>query len=204
MEDAERNTLLLNEWISISKRIDSIDARIWQGAGILLVISIGGFSLIGRNPSNTWFDLSVVALAAVISIAVLIVWLQVFSRWIFIQGNLGYRAREIEDILDLRYNRYSRLIEYWDKTEGTKADLLNLKEHYNQDYINLEKFYRFQSKKKLGHTTIRAALRSLTYILIFLWVAVLIAHVSAFFLLDNSEIDKSTDNSTVYNLILSE
>ena len=84
MEVPERAALLLNEWTSISKRIDSIDARIWQGAGILLIISIGGFSLISWNPSDTWFDLSVVALAAIISIAVLIVWLHVFNRWIFI------------------------------------------------------------------------------------------------------------------------
>ncbi|MBE9501661.1 MAG: hypothetical protein KAX23_04970 [Dehalococcoidia bacterium] len=67
------------------KRIESIDARLWQGAGILLVISIGGIALLGWTPPKTKADFLSAMAAGVFSILVLVVWWYIFHRWIHLQ-----------------------------------------------------------------------------------------------------------------------
>lgn len=64
----------LREWEVIMRRIESIDARLWQGAGILLVISIGGISLLRWNPPTTLADLVFALVAGLVSVAILVAW----------------------------------------------------------------------------------------------------------------------------------
>ena len=102
----------LREWEAIMRRIESIDARLWQGAGILLVLAIGGMSLLGWNPPNSLADLVVVFVTGLLSISILVVWWFIFHRWIYLQGLYVYRAREIEQLFDLRFNTYAYILEY--------------------------------------------------------------------------------------------
>jgi ABC-type uncharacterized transport system fused permease/ATPase subunit len=116
MEEAQRNTILQSEWATMNQRIDNIDARIWQGAGILLVLSIGGFSFINWNlPLSLMGVLSVIIISivsfggfsfinwnlplslmgvlsviiiSIVSLVILYIWLHVFHRWIYIQAIL--------------------------------------------------------------------------------------------------------------------
>jgi len=172
IEDSSKKTMLLNEWTTINQRIDNIDARIWQGAGILLVLSIGGFSFLGRDQSAQLTNFLSIIIISVFSLVILYIWLRVFNRWIYVQGMLGYRAREIEREMDfhIRFNWYARSIEYWEDKEDTKAFLCRLKENEPDAYNKLFKFYEDQKQKKLGRASIRTTLNWLTILLMAMWV----------------------------------
>ena len=178
------NDKWLHEWEAIMKRIESIDARLWQGAGILLVLSIGGISLLGWNTPNTLAGFIFALVAGFVSIAILVVWWFIFHRWIYLQGLYSYRAREIELRLDLRFNMYARLLEYW---ESDRPDISTskkqLKEKAQDDYSQLESFWNQQKMVRYGHFTIRTMLRWLTYILIIAWLLFVILHSIAYFFL---------------------
>ena len=179
MEES-RKSFLLSEWVTISQRMEHIDARIWQGAGILLVISIGGFSFFGWNPPKTLFDFIAGIVVAIISIIILLIWRKIYTRWIYFQSTFGHRAREIEQILDLRMNFYTRSIEYWETRPDTKAYLNDLREHDREAFNRLEDLYKKQSKNKVGRTKIRTSLGWLTWLLICLWVIVIITYTLVF------------------------
>lgn len=179
MEES-RKSFLLSEWVTISQRIEHIDARIWQGAGILLIISIGGFSFFGWNPPETLFDIIAGIVIAIISIIVLLIWRKVYNRWIYFQGTFGHRAREIEQILDLRMNMYAHSIEYWQTRPDTKAYLNDLREKDGEAFNGLKNFYDGQSKNKVGRTKIQTSLTWLTWLLICLWVIVIITYALVF------------------------
>jgi hypothetical protein len=172
----------LREWEAIMRRIESIDARIWQGAGVLLVLSIGGISLLGWNTPETWVDFAVVLFVGVISIAILVVWWFIFHRWIYIQRLSGYRAREIEEVLDIRYNRYAHLLEYWASNRPEIKETKKwLKEKEPDSYNQLESFWRQQKKVRFVHATIRRMLRWLTGILIITWILFVVWYAIAYF-----------------------
>ncbi len=175
MEESRRS-LLLSEWVAISQRIEHIDARIWQGAGILLIISIGGFSFFGWNPPKTVFDIIARIVVAIFSIIVLLIWRKVYNRWIYFQDIFGYRAREIEKILDLRMNLYAYSIEYWETEPDTKVYLDDLREKDGEAFNGLKNIYD-RSKNRAGRTKIHTALTWLTWLtwlLIGLWISVII------------------------------
>ena len=62
----------LREWEAIMRRIESIDARLWQGAGILIIVSIGGISLLGWDPIVTKGDFVFALGVGLFSILVLV------------------------------------------------------------------------------------------------------------------------------------
>jgi hypothetical protein len=171
----------LHEWEAISKRIESIDARLWQGAGILWVISIGGISILGWNPPKTIGDFTIVVIAGLVSLAILFVWWYIFHRWIYLQGVYSYRAREIEEKLDLWLNRYARLIEHWESEEAESLGKSELREKDRAAYDKLQRFNDEQAKKRFVHFTIRNALRALTIILAIGWLLFMALYGIAYF-----------------------
>lgn len=70
--DHDKNKVLLNEWTVINSTIASIDARMCQGTGILLVISIGSFSLINWHSSKSIIDPIAAIIISIVSLVVLI------------------------------------------------------------------------------------------------------------------------------------
>lgn len=177
------NERWLREWEAIMRRIESIDARLWQGAGILLVLSIGGISLLGWNTPKTLADFIFALIAGLVSIAILVVWWFIFHRWIYLQGLYSYRAREIEQRLDLRFNTYARLLEYWGSSAKPDISISKkqLKEKAPDDYSRLESFWGQQKKVRFAHFTIRTMLRWLTFILVIAWLLFVILHSIAYF-----------------------
>ena len=83
----------------------------------------------------------------------------------------SYRAREIEDKLDLRLNRYARLFEYWESKTTTDLGKSELKERDVSPYDRFQEFRKKHSKRPFSHITIQWSLRLLTAILIFTWIA---------------------------------
>jgi len=181
MVSPRRTENLLREWEAIMRRIESIDARIWQGAGILLVISIGGISLVGHNNHDTLADFLFVVFVGLVSIIILTVWWFIFHRWIHLQRLYSHRAREIENILDLRFNRYAFLLEYWKSSTATK-DKSKLEKGDAAAYKRLEEVWEKEQKKKhFGHMTIKTALEWLTCVLTGSWLACIIFYAILYF-----------------------
>lgn len=170
----------LREWTAIMNRIESIDARIWQGASILLVFSVGGISLLGWNPPISTGDFIIAACSGVFSILVLIVWWFIFHRWIHFQRIFAYRAREIEANLDLRTNRYIRLFEYW-KDEKVASDKKEFKKKFPEAFNRFEKFWESEHKRRINYRTIECSLKALTIILGVAWLAFILVHVVGFY-----------------------
>lgn len=173
----------LREWEAIMRRIESIDARLWQGAGILLVISIGGISLLGWNPPRTLADFVFALVAGLVSVAILVAWWFIFHRWIHLQRLYSYRAREIEQCLDLRFNTYARLLEYWESSAMPDISISKkrLKEKAPDAYSQLESFWDQQKKVRFVHARIRTMLRWLTIILVTAWLLFVILYSVAYF-----------------------
>lgn len=169
----------LREWEALMRRIESIDARLWQGAGILLILSIGGISLLGWNPPSSLADFVFALVTGLLSVAILAVWWFIFHRWIYIQGLCSYRAREIEQRFDLRFNIYAHLLEYWESSKRLK-DISTIKKRLNgkdpEAYSQLEIFWNQQEKRHYVHTRIRTLLCWLTGILIIAWVLFVILY----------------------------
>ncbi|GEM_PF-1532965 len=170
----------LREWEAIMNRIESIDARLWQGAGIILILSVGGISLLGWSPPISRADLVFAVVSGVFSILVLIVWWLIFHRWIYFQGIFSYRAREIEDELGLRLNRYARLFESREAKKMVDLYKQEFKEKNPDAYNRFKKFWESQHKKRFSHFTIRWSLRLLTIILGTAWVVFILVHVVGF------------------------
>jgi len=177
---SEISIRLLREWEAIMRRIESIDARLWQGAGILLAFSIGGISFVG------WHLLKAITapipgiFASVVAIAILSIWWFIFHRWIYLQSIYSHRAREIERSLDLWFNRYARLVEHWGAKdqESIKSEL---KQSNPVSYSELEHFWRTYSRRLVVHVTIRRSLGWLTIILLAAWAFLLIFSLLAYF-----------------------
>jgi len=177
----ETNSKWLREWEAISRRIESIDARLWQGAGILLVMSIGGILILGWNPPKTMVDFILVVVVGLVSFVILFVWWFIFHRWIYLQGIYSYRAREIEERLNLWFNRYARLMEYWESEEAESLGKSELREKDRAAYNKLQQFHDKQVKRHFVHFTIRNALRALTIVLAIGWLLFIALHGIAYF-----------------------
>jgi hypothetical protein len=171
----------LREWEAIMNRIESIDARLWQGAGILLLLSVGGISLLGWDPPISRADLIFAVGSGVFSLLVLAVWWFIFHRWIHLQRIYSYRAREIEAELELRLNRYARLFEYWEAETAVGLDKKEFKEKDPVAYDRFERFWESQHKRRFSHLTIQWSLRLLTLILVVAWVAFVLVHAAGLF-----------------------
>ncbi len=184
MQKSQKDTIQLEEWKTANKRIDSIDARIWQGTGILLVISIGGFSLLSWSPPSTLLEYCSTVAVASISVVVLFIWQRIYQRWQYVQSIYGYRLREIESDLGFlpRLNLYARVLEYWDRKEDTRQIIEKLEKEENESYLRLRDFYKQQIKhKNLGRTPLYKTLNYLTYLLIALWILVIILNSLIYF-----------------------
>jgi len=171
----------LREWEAIMSRIESIDARLWQGAGIILLLSVGGISLLGWDTSVSKTDFIFAVGSGLFSLLVLAVWWFIFHRWIHLQRIYSYRAREIEDELDLRFNRYARFFEYWEAEKIAGLSKKEFKEKEPAAYGHFERFWESEHKRRFSHLTIQRSLRLLTLILVVAWVAFVLVHATGFF-----------------------
>lgn len=159
------------------RRIEAIDARLWQGAGILLLLSIGGISLLGWEAPVSKTDFIFSVCSGVFSLAVLTVWWFIFHRWIHLQRIYSYRAREIEDELDLRFNRYMRFFHYWESEEQVGSDKKKFKDEFPDAYDRFERFWKSNHKRRFSRLTMQWAHRSLTIILAVAWIVFILVHV---------------------------
>ena len=182
MDSKERTDNLLHEWEAINRRIESIDARLWQGAGILLVISIGGISIIGWSPPKSLAGFISIGIIGLASLAVLSVWWYIFHRWIHLQRIYSHRAREIEASLDLWFNRYARLIEYWETPEAEILGKGDLRENDSAAYNRLEQFWEHHKKTGFVHVKILIGLRLLTIVLGITWILLIALYGIAYFI----------------------
>ena len=173
----------LREWEAIMRRIESIDARLWQGAGILIIVSIGGISLLGWHSIVTKGDFVFALGVGVFSILVLVIWWFIFHRWIYLQEVYSYRAREIETALDLtlRWNTYTRLLEFWPDKKTVDLGKDELEARYPEAYERLQNFWKGQRKKRFGRRTIKSSLRLLNAVLWLAWAAFIIIHAVGYF-----------------------
>jgi len=171
----------LREWEAIMRRIESIDARLWQGAGILLVFSMGGISVLSWTPPNTREDVILGCVVGLFSIAVLIVWWFIFHRWIRLQRVYTHRAMEIEDKLDLRFNMYGSLFQHWNVNTKEINELKGkLKERDASAYYRLEAKYKYLQKTRSARMKIETAFRWLTVILGLAWLAFIILYAVSY------------------------
>ena len=167
----------LREWEAIMKRIESIDARLWQGAGILLVFSIGGISVLSWTPPNTREDVILGSVIGVLSLAVLTVWWFIFHRWIRLQRVYTHRAMEIEDELGLRFNTYGILFQHWNKNTNEIKELKSkLKERDERAYDRLEAQYKHLQKTRSARIKIETSFKLLTGILGLAWLVFIILY----------------------------
>jgi hypothetical protein len=173
----------LREWEAIMRRIESIDARLWQGAGILIIVSIGGISLLGWDPVVTKGDFVFALGAGVFSILVLVIWWFIFHRWIHLQEVYSYRAREIETDLDLtlRWNTYASVLELWPSKKTVDLGKVKFEAKYPDAYERLQNFWKSQQKKRFGRRTIKSSLQLLNVILWLAWAAFIIIHAVGYF-----------------------
>lgn len=163
--------ILVREWDAIMRRIESIDARLWQGAGILLILSIGGISALRWAPPDTRTDVIFGCAIGLFSIAVLIVWWFIFHRWIRLQRVYTHRAMEIEDELDLRANIYGSLFQHWDiNTKEINELKEKLKERDSNAHDRLGARYQELQGKRSTHLKIETSLELLTAILALAWL----------------------------------
>jgi hypothetical protein len=160
----------LREWESFMRRIEAIDARLWQGAGILLLLSIGGISLLSWEAPVSKIDFIFSVCSGVFSLSVLAIWWFIFHRWIHLQRIYSYRAREIEDELDLRFNRYMRFFHYWESEEKIGSDKKKFKDEFPDAYDHFERFWESNHKRRFSRLTMQWAHRLLTIILAVAWI----------------------------------
>lgn len=161
----------LCEWNAIMRRIESIDARLWQGAGILLVLSIGGISVFRWTPPDTREEVILGYVVGLFSVAVLIVWWFIFHRWIRLQRVYTHRAMEIEDKLDLRFNMYGSLFQHWNANTKEINELKGkLKERDTSAYDRLGARYEDLQRTRSARMKIETALELLTAILVLAWL----------------------------------
>ena len=140
-----------------------------------------GISILGWNPPKTMGDFILVVVSGLVSLAILFVWWCIFHRWIYLQGIYSYRAREIEEKLNLWFNRYARLIEHWESEEAESLGKSELREKDRAAYDKLQQFRDKQVKKHFVHFTIRNALRALTIILAIGWLLFMALYGIAYF-----------------------
>lgn len=119
--------------------------------------------------------------AGLFSILVLAVWWYIFHRWINLQRTYSYRAREIEDELDLRLNRYARILEYWESDTATDVGKLELKERDPPSYDRLQTFWKEQRKRHFGNLSIQWGLRLLTVIIALVWLTFILFNTIGYF-----------------------
>lgn len=170
--DNSLNVIALQEWLAIMERISSLDTILWQGAGVLLVLSFGGVSLIGASESES--EIFTIFLA-VSSILILIIWWFIFHRWLYLQSLYSFRAREIESKLGLFHNVYARYVEYH-KYEPRSNFVVNFEKDYPSQAQELREFYNDHLlKRKFSRVTIRRSLECLTYLLVFTWIVLILA-----------------------------
>lgn len=171
----------LREWEAYMRRIEAIDARIWQGAGILLILSVAGISLLSWevpvSKANFIFALG----SGVFSLLVLGVWWFIFHRWIHLQRIYSHRAREIEDELDLRFNKYARFFEYWEAEKIVGLSKKEFKEKEPAAYEHFKRFWERNRKRRFSHLTIQWSLRLLTIFLAVAWIAFVLFHAAGLF-----------------------
>jgi len=171
----------LREWEAFMRRIEAIDARLWQGAGILLLLSIGGISLLGWEAPVSKTDLIFSVGSSAFSLSVLAVWWFIFHRWIHLQRIYSYRAREIEDELDLRFNKYMRFFHYWESEAKVGLDKKKFKDKFPDAYDHFERFWESNHERRFSHLTMQWAHRLLTIILAVAWVVFILVHAVGFF-----------------------
>ena len=82
-------------------------------------------------------DFILVVVVGLVSFVILFVWWFIFHRWIYLQGVYSYRAREIEEKLNLWFNRYARLIEHWESEEAESLGKSELREKDHAAYDKL-------------------------------------------------------------------
>ena len=172
---------LIHEWETIMHRIEAIDARLWQGAGIILILSVGGISLLGWAAPVSKADFIFAFGSGVFSLSVLAVWWFIFHRWIQLQRIYTYRAREIEDKIDLRSNRYARFFKYWEVEKIVGLSKKEFKEKEPAAYEDFQGFWEKEHKRRFSHLTIQWSLRLLTIILAVAWVAFVFVHAAGLF-----------------------
>jgi 4-amino-4-deoxy-L-arabinose transferase-like glycosyltransferase len=162
----------LAEYDVIMRRIEQIDARIWQGAGIFLVLSLGGLSfVIATNVQSLERLLSAISVGF-LSIVVALTWIGIYNRWLNLQRVYSDRARELEDLLDVWFNRYAYFVEYWtdSKIEQHKA---KLEAEKPVAYKRICEIVKERRKHWWDRIPIRLLIVGFSCVIIVIWIAII-------------------------------
>lgn len=104
-----RIEVLLNEYSSCQSSVESLDASVWQSAGIIGLVTIGTFALVAAN-SPPVYSAIIVGFFSTVGV---FVWWRMAIRWWSVRDAKIERMRHIEE--DLGVPGQSHYIEYMDR-----------------------------------------------------------------------------------------
>ncbi len=104
-----RTEILLNEYSICQSSVESLDASVWQSAGIIGLVTIGTFALIAANNPHLFATI----IAGFFSTVGVFVWWRMALRWWSVRDMKIERMRHIEE--DLGVHGQSHYIEYMDR-----------------------------------------------------------------------------------------
>lgn len=115
--DEQTEDILLKEYELALDSFCDLERNVWQTAGIFVVLSVGGISLLVTLKDHSWPNLAIVAGTGLISILVLWLWRGVILRWWGLEDVFLYRMEEIESEVGMWMRRY---VHYLDETRISK------------------------------------------------------------------------------------
>ena len=184
--DDHRRAVLLNEYSSCQSSIESLDASVWQSAGIIGLVTIGTFSLIVAN------NLSIFAAAIVgfFSTWGVFTWWRMAIRWWSVRDAKIERMRHIEKDLDVPgQTHYIEFLDrlYDSRSSGPDAqhdDLIRkLSRHHHIGLNRARELVKNVSFERKGPRDALSSFRLLTFFIWIIYIALrLIAPIWKFFI----------------------
>lgn len=164
-QDEQTQDILLKEYELAQTAFHELEKNTWQTAGIFVVLSIGGVSLLLTRNQHDWTNFFIVTGIGLISILILWLWYGgIYYRWWALQGVFIYRMREIETEIGMWKERY---IHY-----------LNVTRTWKRPYAlgdEKDRLARLDSEiRHYATASARARMRALVFALILGWILLII------------------------------
>ena len=107
--------ILLSEYSSCQSSVESLDASVWQSAGIIGLVTIGTFAVVVANNPQVYAAITV----GFFSTVGVFVWWRMAIRWWSVRDIKIERMRHIEE--DLGVRGQSHYIEYMDRLHDDRS-----------------------------------------------------------------------------------
>jgi len=162
--DEQTEDILLKEYELAQNAFCDLERNVWQTAGIFVVLSIGGISLLLTLRDHNWPNFAIVVGIGLVSILVLWLWRGVIFRWWGLEDVLLYRMGEIESEVGMWMRQY---IHYLDETRIFKREYMLLQGRDRVSRLD-------QAISNYGTAKVRFRVKVLVHILTLGWVFLVI------------------------------